>query len=98
MASEAERADVVVGDGELLHGEGAADGEGDAAEAVEGVEGGDGAGVVAGPEGVRDGVEREGGGGLGGDDGHCWPIHGRSGAKCYHVTHLHSLCTLPWLV
>lgn len=78
MASEAECADVVVGDGDLLYGESAADGEGDAAEAVDGMEREDGAGVVAGPDGVRDGVECEGGDGLGSRDGHRWPIHGGS--------------------
>jgi len=76
VASEAERADVVVGDGELLHGERAADGEGDAAEAVDGVERGDDAGVVAGPYRVGDGVECERGDGLAiRHDGRRGPVH-----------------------
>lgn len=50
IAGESECADVVVGDGELLHGERTADREGDAAEAMDGVECEDGAGVVAGPD------------------------------------------------
>lgn len=77
VASEAECADVVVGDGELLHGEGAADGEGDAAEAADGVEHGHDAGVVAGPYRVGDGVEREGGDGLAiRHDRQRGPVHG----------------------
>ena len=76
MASEAECADVIVGDGELLHGERAADGERDAANAVDRVECAYDAGVVSGPDGVGHGVECEGGDGLAIEcDRYRWSIH-----------------------
>ena len=72
---------MVVGNGDLLDGEGAADGEGDAADGMDGVERGDGAGVVARPERVRDGVECECSRGLAVcRDGQRGPIHGGPGA------------------
>ena len=78
MASEAECADVVVGDGDLLHGERATDGERDAANAVDRVKCAYDTGVVTGPDGVGHGVECEGGDGLAiGRDRYRWSIHGR---------------------
>lgn len=85
MAGETECADVIVGDGELLDGESSADGEGDAADGIDGVKSEYGAGVVAGPERVRDGVECECSDRLGvRRDGRYRPIHG--GGLVQHVT------------
>jgi hypothetical protein len=76
VAGEAECADVIVGDGELLHGERAADGERDTADAVDRVQCAYDAGVVSGPDGVGHGIEGEGGDGLAiRCDWYRWSIH-----------------------
>lgn len=88
MAGETECADVVVGDGEVFDGESAADGEGHAADAMEGVESDNEAGVVTGPDGVRDGVECECGNGLSaGWDRYRWSIHDGSSATRDYILH-----------